>query len=306
MKVSRQLQNLFVRMLSESMPEHTMQKIVRRMISNYDLHERTGFPTNIPITGLTAANQIMMDIIEEEQFLKFITLLIDVYENGFMGTKIRLSLLPQIIADLEAIGIVYNREYKRFMESKKEGTSRGWRVLEDGKVYEFTFLRLDIVKNSELVRNYDREKIVEVYNDLKEIVKKHVERRNGRVWEWEGDGVLVAFYFEDKNINAVLCGIEILLNLFMYNMFERKLDEPILVRVAIHAGPSQFLQDIGMLQNETITRLEQLESQHTLPDSLTLSPGVYQDLGGKLEQLFQVAELTPGTNIYRFKIRWEE
>jgi hypothetical protein len=306
MKVSRQLQNLLVRALSESMPVNMMQKIVRRMIPSYELHERTGFPTNIPITGLTAANQVMMDMIEEELFLKFITILIDVYENGFMGTKIRISLLPQIISELETNGLVYNHEYRTFMENKKEGTSHGWRVLEDGKTYEFTFLRLDIVKNSQLVRNYEREKIVEVYNDLKEIVKKHVERRNGRVWGWEGDGVLVAFYFEDKNINAVLCGIEILVNLFMYNMFECKLDEPVLVRVAIHAGPSQFLQDVSMLQNETITRLEQIESQFTLPDSLSLSPGVYQDLGGKLEKLFQTVEVTPGTNLYRFKIRWEE
>jgi class 3 adenylate cyclase len=306
MKVSRQLKNLLVKALSESMSPHTMQKIVRRIIPNYDLQERTGYPTNIPITGLTAANQVMLDMTEEEMFSKFVVVLIDVTENGLMGTKLKIKELPAILSELEAAGLIFNRDRNQFMETKGDSTSRGWRVLEEGNIYDFTFLRLDIVKNSELVRNYERETIMEVYTDLKEIVRKHVEKRNGRIWGWEGDGVLVAFYFDDKNVSAVLTGMDILLNLFLYNEFECKLGEPLLVRIAIHAGPCPFRQEINKNQSETIARLEHVEAEHTLPDSLTLTPSVYQDLGTKLEKLFQPVELNSGNNVYRFKMRWEE
>jgi class 3 adenylate cyclase len=306
MKVNRQLQNLLVRALSESMSPHTMQKITRRIIPNYDLQERTGFPTNIPITGLTAANQVMLDVIEEELFLKFITVLIDVTEEGLMGTKLKIKELPLILSELKAEGIAYDGDRHQFMELKGESTSKGWRVLEEGNIYDFTFLRLDIVKNSELVRNHERETIMEVYNDLKDIVRKHVEKRNGRIWGWEGDGVLVAFFFDEKNIHAVLSGIDILLNLFLYNEFECKLGEPLLVRMAIHAGPCPFRQEINKHQSETIARLEQVEGEYTLPDSLTLTPSVYQDLGTKLEQFFEPVEVSAGNCVYRFKMRWEE
>ncbi len=306
MKVNRHLQNLLVKALSESMPTHTMQKIVRRVIPNYDLQERTGYPPNIPITGLTAANQVMMDVSEEELFTKFIAVLIEVCEVGLMGTKMRIKELPQIVAELESEGIVYHDERGQFMESKGDSTSKGWRVLQEGNIYEFAFLRLDIVKNTELVRNHEHEKITEVYNDLKDIVRKHVEKRNGRIWGWEGDGVLVAFYFDDKNFDAVLTGMEILTNLFLYNEFECTLGEPLNVRIGIHTGPCPFLPDINRHQSETIARLEQIEGEHTQPNGITLSANVYQDLGTKLEKCFQPVEITPGNYLYRFKMQWED
>jgi class 3 adenylate cyclase len=306
MKVNRQLQNLLVKALSESMPTHTMQKIVRRVIPNYDMQTRTGYPPNIPIPGLTAANQVMLDVNQEELFTKFIIVLIDVCDVGLMGTKMKIKELPQILAELESEGLVYDHDRGQFMETKGDSTSKGWRVLQEGNIYEFTFLRLDIVKNSELVRNHDHGKIMEVYNDLKGIVHKHVATRNGRIWGWEGDGVLAAFYFDDKNFDAVLTGIEILLNLFLYNEFEHKLGEPLNVRIAIHTGPCPFLQEIDRQHSETIVRLESIESQHTQPNGLTLSANVYQDLGTKLEKLFQPAEITPGNYLYRFKMRWED
>jgi hypothetical protein len=40
--------------------------------------------------------------------------------------------------------------------------------------------------------------------DLKDIVDIAIERRNCKVWRWEGDGGFVAFYFSDKNLLAVV------------------------------------------------------------------------------------------------------
>jgi Na+/H+-translocating membrane pyrophosphatase len=60
------------------------------------------------------------------------------------------------------------------------------------------------VKNSKFVRKYTADRIQKTYTDLKDIVDIAIERRNGRVWIWEGVGGLVAFYFSGKNLLAVV------------------------------------------------------------------------------------------------------
>ena len=137
-------------------------------------------------------------------------------------------------------------------------------------------------------------------------MKTIVEKRNGRIWGWEGDGGLAAFYFKEKNINAVLSAIEILLELLFYNMFKCPFNETLKVRIALHTGQCQFFQDLKRIQNDTLRILEVLEVEHTLPNTITLSPSVYHDLGRKLEKYFVPIEVRRGHFIYRYQLKWEQ
>lgn len=306
MKVNRVLKQLLVKALSESMDIRTMVKIARKLFQNYNLYERTGFPENIPIPPLDAAEQIASDVIKnEELFLKFIAHLIDVYQNGLMGTKINIKHLPQILTELDSLGLTYNPDYGTFVEHKGDKMSKGWRILEEGKRYEFCLLSVDIVENSRLVREYSKDIISDTYTDFRNIVKSYIEKRNGRIWGWEGDGGLAAFYFQDKNVYATLSAIEILLELFFYNMFKCRLKEPLKARIAIHTGHCQFYRDLKRMQNDVFRILDVLESEHTLPNTITLSPGVYHDLGSKLENYFMPIEIKRGHYIYRYSVAWE-
>ena len=179
-------------------------------------------------------------------------------------------------------------------------------MLQEGQIYEFSFLRLDIVRNTKLVRKYPRPLIIDTYSEIKSIVRKLVEKRNGRIWDWEGDGGFAAFHYEDKNINAVLTGIEILYDLFIYNLFECKLKEGLAVRMAIHTGPCQFFKEAKVMQNETLKKLEILESRYSKPNTLTLSPGVYTDMGQKLERAFEQVPIDGGNSVYRYTLQWED
>ena len=136
--------------------------------------------------------------------------------------------------------------------------------------------------------------------------ERHIEKRNGRIWGWEGDGGLAAFYFQDKNVNAALSAIEIILDLFFYNQFKCRLNEPLQARIAIHTGQCQFFQDLKRMQNDILRSLEVLESEYTLPNTITLSPSVYHDLGSKLENCFIPIEIKKGHYIYRYNLIWED
>jgi hypothetical protein len=306
LKVNAKLQRLIIDALSHSMPVHTMVRIVRRVLPNYDINEQTGFPTNIPVPGQDAAKQIMMDLIEGNLSIKFIEHLIDIYENGLMGRKINIRNLQQIVKNLREIGYEYNHEYGIFLEEHGSIKTTGWGVLQEGTSYEFCFLRLDIVGYTKLVRKYSKKIITSMYTDLQEIVENLVRKRNGRIWGWEGDSALIAFHFQDKNIKAVLTGIEILLELFLYNTFKCKIEELLHVRIAIHTGPCQFYRNIKGRYDDTLRHLELLESKYTLTDSMTISPGAYSDLGTKLEKFFKPVKISSGNHVYRYSITWEK
>lgn len=306
MKITNRLANLVIDALSHSMPVHTMVKVIKRVLPGYDLHQRTGFPPSIPIPTIDAARQITTDLINDNLLIKFVEHLIDIYQNGLMGRKINIHFLPQIMDEIVTIGYVYNEQYGIFLERDVGIKTKSWGILQEGKTYEFSFLRIDIVKNSELVRKYPHKLIAATYKDFKNIVQKQVETRSGRIWDWQGDGGIAAFYFNEKNINSVLCGMEIILELFMYNLFHCKLNEDIHSRLAIHTGPCQFLNNMDHIQNETLKRLEEIETKYTKPDNLTLSPGVYSDLGGKLETFFKQNQISGGKVVYSYNLKWEK
>jgi class 3 adenylate cyclase len=283
-----------------------MQKVARKVIKDYDVYERSGFPANIPMPRADAARQILTDMNREGYFLKLVEALIDLHSNGDMGREMRIRMLDRIIAGVEAQGYLYSPSEGLFVEATRRQKTTGWGTLRDGRIYEFALLRADLVGNTSLVRAYSQEQIKAAYGRIRELVQGRVENRNGRVWSWEGDGALAAFYFGDKNIQATLCGMEIVHELFFFNALHSTLPEPLSVRLAVHAGPCKFLAAGKDTAGETIRRVELLESRFTRPGSLTVSPGVFTDLGGKLSPLFLPVPGPEGSTLYRYSLEWDK
>ena len=248
-----------------------------------------GFPESIPIPRVDAARQILRDFVQENFFLKLIESLLEVQQHGDMGREIRIPLLSRIIAEIEDQGFTYSKQKGVFVEETKNGRARtmGWGTLREGRSYELALLRLDIVGNSDLVRRYPRSIIDATYVAVRDIITRLVEKRDGRIWTWEGDGGLAAFYFIDKTIQATLCGMEIVHELFLFNLLGTALPEPLSARLAVHAGPCKFLASPPRSPTGTPSGGSSCWNRsYTKPDCLTVSPGVFTDLGSKLSPLF--------------------
>lgn len=307
LKIQTRLATLFISALSQSMPVDLMQKVARKVIPDYDIYERSGFPQSIPIPRVDAARQILRDFVKENYFLKLIESLLDVQQHGEMGREIRIPLLSRIIAEIEDQGFTYSEQKGVFVEETKNGRTRtmGWGTLREGRSYELALLRIDTVGNSDLVRRYPRSLIDTTFASVRDIVTRLVEKRDGRIWGWEGDGGLAAFYFIDKTIQATLCGMEIIHELFMFNLLSTALPQPLSARLAVHAGPCKFVVSSKESEGDTIRRVELLESRYTQPDSLTVSPGVYTDLGSKLSPLFAPVSGPDNSSLYRYGLEWQ-
>lgn len=307
MKIPSKLERLVTNALSQSMPVHTMLRLVKTVDPDYDLYERTGFPPNIPIPSINAASQITKDIIQEGLLINFVENLIEVNEKGLMGKKLNIRFLSTIIKEIENLGYLYHPQEGTFIEKGDSKKTNNWGILLEGKYYELAFLAIDIVKNTELARKYGDNLVADIISHLREIFTRHVEKRNGRVWKWEGDGGLAAFYFDDKNVKAVLSGIDIILDLFFFNLFYSPLKkENLKIRLAAHTGSCPYLSDLSMLTTDTLASLKYLLNDLTAPDTFSISPSVYSDLGSKLELFFKPVTLKNGKYIYSYQLEWED
>lgn len=168
------------RAIAEAMDIRAITATARELFPGYDLYERTGFPQSIPIPNQSAAKQIITDIVNEDLLLPFISILIDIHENGRRGRRYNISLLRQIIKEVFELGFIYDSENAIFVEDSRIRKTRNWGVLHEGYEYTICFMRLDVAGNSSLVRHYPKEIIKKAYTDLRSIVTRVIDKRDGQ------------------------------------------------------------------------------------------------------------------------------
>ena len=308
MQIPSSLVSLTSRAVSESMDTNVMTHIAKDIIDGYDLFQRTGFRESMVVPQKDAANQIVRDMAKSGKFFYFISLLIQMHTAGYKGRIYPIKYLKDIVKMInEECGFIYDMENNLFVEDPAVRRTRNWGAFLEGHDYILSFLRLDIVGNSQLVRKYPDNLIQATYADLRKIVDRAVDKRNGRIWNWEGDGGLIAFYFANKSHLATLSGMEIINELFVYNAMHCRLGEPVKIRVAVNTGMCQYTQDLTeLLKNDVIKETVQIESKYTKPDSMTISPTVSSKLDASILEGFETILIDNRLKFYAYSVSLEQ
>jgi hypothetical protein len=305
MKVKARLRTLAARALAESMDVKRMTHVARRMLGNYDLHARTGFPPSVPIPNKTAARQIVDDVADADLFLEFVGFLVSLERVGMAGRKYRIPRLNAIITEITDTGYRYDEKGGTFLEDRTIRTTRNWGVLREGESYVMAFLGIDVAGNSRLVRVYGREQMHRIYSALRSMTTESVERRNGRLWSWEGDGGLYAFTFEEQNQRAVVAAMEVLHEVFLYNLAACTIQEGVHVRLTVHTGPCTYQSDGSELKSETVKHLWAIDSRHGQVDTLTVSAAIPATLAPPLAQQFTPLPTEGDDGLHAYAVRLE-
>ncbi len=303
MRIKARARTLAARALAESMEVKTMIHVARRLFGSYDLSARTGFPSSVPIPNRTAARQIVDDAADNDMFLEFVTLLLEIQRLGMEGRKYRFPRLQNIVNDILEIGYRYDKTSRSFVEDSAIRTTRNWGVLREGETYIMAFLGVDVVGNSRLVRAHGKDLMSRIYGHLREMLSQIVEQRNGRLWGWEGDGGIAAFTFEEQNERACLCAIELINELFLYNLTSCPLEEGLHVRAVVHNGPCEYSETGAELKVDTIKRIWEIDGSHGKPDTLIVTDSVYPSLERDVASVFEPLEVANDQDFYSYSVR---
>ncbi len=293
--------------LYESLSSDMIVRLARIILPGYDLNDRTGIQENIPITAQMAAEQVVRDLIASGEFLRFIELLISVDERGFMGRIYRIVRLHELVKAVLDDGYDFDRVTGLFVEDSGSRASPDWGRLQEGEERPMALLRLDIAKNSQIVKDNEKEKVDAAYERLRTIVSQSVVSRMGRVWFWEGDGCLCGFLFAHKEKAAILAGMEILHEVFLYNRLANPLSSPLRVRIAAHAGPVRYSANPGALRkNETVREIGEIEAHGTPIDGLGASANLFLSLDRIIQDRFRTEAALDGLKVRHYSILLEK
>ena len=268
--------------LQLSLSADSMIRFAELVSPNYDLYKRIGLKEGMPITDQDAAERIVADLIQAGYYVDFLEVLVRIEREGYMGNQYVLRGLNNAINSLVDEGYSFDKVSGQFFENQKEHTSPNWGRLLEGDERKMAVLRMDIAGNSMLVRNNPRAKIEKAYNDIRGIVNRTVTNRLGRLWYWEGDGALAAFLFGPMEKMAIYAGMEILHELYFYNLLRNPLNSPINIRLGAQVGQVRYSDDeVERHKNDTVKQavfLEALARNNTLSVSYNLFATMDQEI----------------------------
>jgi class 3 adenylate cyclase len=282
----------------------TMLVVARRVMGPYDLHERTGYPRSVPIPNQEAASRIVQDAADKDMFLDFVSLLLHIDKEGLIGRRYRIPRLRDILMEVLELGYSFDAERGSFVENAVQRKTKNWGVLREKEYYVLAFLRLDVVGSSELVRENSEQDVAEANRTLREIAQRAVHARNGRLWSWEGDGGMAAFYTDEIHAGAVHSAMEVLHELLIYNAVANTLSRPLSVRLAAHSGRTQYLHDYDEMNSDVIKRVMELESSYTATDSITISETVYRSVDARVATRFAPLTTHAETPLYGYAVEF--
>lgn len=294
------LKRLITEELSKAFDTNKIGQFTNSLIGYIDLYKLTGYPPNTSIPRKEAAKQVVEHIYKINKIAPLLNYFIYVAQTGFRGESVKFTNMKSVICEMKECGYQYDRELNKVVLVEKNTKRSDWGFLEDGGSYNFCFISIDISKNSRLVRKYDNSLIQKTYINFKDLVTKAVESRKGRIWNWEGDGGLLAFHVKDFVNLALLSAVDILSSMPIFNSLSNYLSEDIYIRIALNAGKATYKKDTVTINSDAISKVKELEKKHTSLMSITVSQSTFSHIDINLRKYF-TAKNVNSENIYQLK-----
>jgi len=297
--VSR-LKRLVTDGISRAFTTREFKKFCWMIQPDLDFYKLTGYPLNMNIPIKEAAKQVIDYFYKTDRILVFLDLIIKSVTIGFKGEKVVINNIKDILKEMKECGYEYSTILNKVVIIDKQGKRNDWGYLTESKFYNFCFVSIDICGNSNLVRKYDGTLIQKTYANFKRYVSNMIEKRDGRIWSWEGDGGLIVFHLNDFVNQALLASIEIISNMPVFNAVSNYLDDNLLIRIGINAGVAEYKKNIEMIDSEAINEAKKIEKNHTEPMTISVTTRTLQNIDIIIRKCFCQVEINNKT-VYQLR-----
>ncbi len=247
------------------------------LLRRYDSHEAAGEERHITISRRRGA-QLLVEVCEKQhKETELVNLIVDIDGNQLLGRKIRVNGIEGFLNALVRSGYVYDPDRRRVELGRGDIKSlKNWGSLKDGRDYEVSVVSVDVVGNSALVREFGAKAMERLSYRLLGFLSRKLEEYDGRLWNWAGDGGIIAFALPDHQNRAVLCALAIQMSMPLFNIDpETPIARPVELRAAAHTGKVRFYRDTGRIVSDVINYTAHLEKSATRPGCVSISDTLY-------------------------------
>ncbi|MFN3605327.1 MAG: hypothetical protein ACK4UJ_11525 [Leptonema sp. (in: bacteria)] len=297
---TQQIKGILIDILAKSFTAESIDNLGKDLFQKFNVHLLSGQPFGTMLSSDVAARTIVEYSIQQNKIKELTELIIQIgFGNkfGIQLKEIEMSNLNELLKILSSFGFHYMKS-KGALEFTNE--SDNWGYLEENREYYFSYMSIDIVGNSQIQLKYEKNLIEEVYTRLHKLIKIVIELYEGKIWNWAGDGGIAAFFLNKVEEDAVLAGIKIFHELFLFNLNpeRNKFDEPIKLRIGIHSGKSIYKENKGMILSDAINFVAHLEKNFTETNHISISKDIYEKLNSRIQSLFYSKGVFEGKECY--------
>jgi class 3 adenylate cyclase len=235
-----------------------------------------------------AAGALVDYCIEKKCDDELVKVIIEMDGKKMMGKTVVIPELEIFLAELAQYGFVYDPRKRKLRKTKEEVLEMSnWGALRNGREYEMTIISIDISDNSELVNSFGMKKMEKMYFRFWKFLRRLLTEYDGRIWNWAGDGGILAFALKDHTVRAVRFALEVqTLGPVFCTDPRNPITDDIWVRMGIDTGNIKYNDDTGRIVSDTINFAAHVEKQFTESGGISLSEKVFEELSEKLKKIF--------------------
>lgn len=286
--------------LAKNFTSEEIESLGKIIFSKYDGHKAAGIKNHITMSSRKSANALVQFLNEGKKTFQLIKLIIEMDNSSLNGKAKSIEGLEAYLNKLIKSDIYYDFKKRKLHHSKKETQNIiNWGILKEGKTYNITVMSLDIVGNSKLVKKHGTKTMEKVYFRLRSFVEQKVLDYDGRIWNFAGDGGLIAFTSKDHVVRSVLCSLDIRAALSVFNINpDIPIKDSIILRLALDTGKVKFSFDTGHIVSDIINYAAHLEKMGTLPGEISISENIKKELPSKIVKIFSDKNKFENINSY--------
>ena len=275
-------------LIADNFKNEEIDEIGSLLLRKYDSHDTAGAERHITISRRRAAHLLVDACDRQGKSADLVSLVVDIDGNQLLGRRIRVNGIEGFLNALMRRGYVYDPDRHRIeLYQGNLGTLKNWGSLKDGRQYDVSVISVDIVGNSNLVRESGVKAVEELSFRFHSFLSRRLEEYDGRMWHWAGDGGIVAFALEGHADRCALCAIAIQKSMLLFNISpDKSLDQVVSLRVAGHTGKVKFYKDTGKIVSDTINYAAHLEKFATRPGFVSLSENLHAAVDKRIRSLF--------------------
>ncbi len=295
--LSPALRNDLYELLSASFNPDGIDELGHLLFRNYSGHELIGADKHVTLSRARAAKALVDHAEDRGKVSDLVQLLAELDGSQFMGRTLTIDGIEVFFNALARIGIVYDPVHRKLYHTEEDiSEMRNWGSLRDGKTYEIAAMSVDIVGNSQIVREYGTKRAEELSYSLLRFLQHKLDDYDGRIWSWAGDGGILAFALEGCVNRAVMCGVDIQRSLPLFCLSpEFPIDRNISLRIGIDAGAVKFTTETGRIVSDVMNYAAHLEKGATEAGCVSASIRVANECDAKLLRLFTPNGMFEGT-----------
>ncbi len=298
------LKNQKIELIAQNFKPDEIDELGRLLFKQYNSHDLTNTETHFTLSPRKCASALVEECIAKNQVDRLIELVVSLDDQTIKGRQLRIDGLELFLREFANSGRIYDFKRRKVVTLKKDLEDQvNWGSLNSGRQYPITVMSLDVVDNSLLVKQYGNRIMEKVYFHLRRYLEERIARYDGRIWNFAGDGGLIAFTFKGHQDRAVFCGLEIQRSIPLLQLREDvPVKKPVALRIGLDTGKVKFQMETGAIVSEVINYASHLEKKHAQPGSVAVSGTLHGELSPKLSSLFtctgefegQQAFCTPG------------